>query len=83
MSRLYIVTLLSRVHAYMLSHFSRVQLCVILWTAACQAPLSMAFSSGKNTGVGCYALPQGIFPTQGSNPYLLHITCIGRQVLYH
>ena len=24
-------------------------------------------SPGKNTGVGCYALLQGIFPTQGSN----------------
>ena len=22
-------------------------------------------SPGKNTGVGCHALPQGIFPTQG------------------
>ena len=41
------------------------------------------FSSGKNTGVGCSALLQGIFPTQGSNPHLLHITCIGRRVLYH
>ena len=28
-------------------------------------------SPGKNTGVGCHALPQGISPTQGSNPYLL------------
>ena len=27
---------------------------------------------GKNTGVGCYFLLQGIFPTQGSNPSLLH-----------
>ena len=27
-------------------------------------------SSGKNTGVGCHALLQGIFPTQGSNPGL-------------
>ena len=26
----------------------------------------------KNTGVGCHFLPQGIFPTQGSNPHLLH-----------
>ena len=25
---------------------------------------------GKNTGVGCHALLQGIFPTQGSNPCL-------------
>ena len=36
-------------------------------------------SPGKNTGVGCHVLLQGIFPTQGSNPGLLH----GRQVLYH
>ena len=28
-------------------------------------------SPGKNTGVGCHALLQGIFPTQGSNPHLL------------
>ena len=29
-------------------------------------------SPGKNTGVGCHAPLQGIFPTQGSNPGLLH-----------
>ena len=36
-------------------------------------------SPGKNTGVGCHALLQGIFPTQGSKPGLLHC----RQILYH
>ena len=35
----------------------------------CQAPLSMDFQ-GKNIGVGCHSLLQGIFPTQGSNPGL-------------
>ena len=35
-------------------------------------------SRGKNTGVGCNSLLQGIFPIQGSNPYL---HC--RQILYH
>ena len=31
-------------------------------------------SPGKNTpGVGCHALLQGIFPTQGSN---LHLLCL-------
>ena len=30
-------------------------------------------SPGNNTGVGCHALLQGIFPTQGSNPCLLHL----------
>ena len=28
---------------------------------------------GKNTGVGCHFLLQGIFPTEGSNPQLLHL----------
>jgi len=35
-------------------------------------------SPGSNTGVGCHALLQGIFPTQGSNPGLLYC----RQILY-
>ena len=29
-------------------------------------------SPSKNTEVGCHALLQGIFPTQGSDPCLLH-----------
>ena len=33
-------------------------------------------SPSKNTGVGCHALLQGIFPIQGSNPGLLHCTWI-------
>ena len=36
-------------------------------------------SPGKNTGVGCHALLQGILPTQGSKPGFLHC----RQILYH
>ena len=35
-------------------------------------------SPGKNTGVGCHAFLQGIFPVQGSNPDLLHF----RRILY-
>ena len=35
-------------------------------------------SPGKNTGVGSLSFLQGIFPTQGSNPGLLHC----RQILY-
>ena len=53
----------------MLNHFSHVQLIATPWTVARQAPLSMGFSR-KNTGVGCHALLQGIFLTQGSNPCL-------------
>ena len=48
------------------------------WTSACQAPLSMEFS-GKNTGVGCHSLLQGIFPIWALNPSLLNC----RQILYH
>ena len=44
---------------------------VIPWAVAHQAPLSMDFL-GKNTGVGCHFLFQGIFLTQGSNLGLLH-----------
>ena len=36
-------------------------------------------SPGGNSAVGCHFLLQGIFPTQGSNPCLLHC----RQILYH
>ena len=36
-------------------------------------------SPGKNTGVGCHFLLQGILLTQGSNPGLLHC----RQTLHH
>ena len=59
------------------SLLSRVQLFATPRTVACQAPLSMD-CPGKNTGVGCRALLQGIFLTQGLNPGLLHC----RQILY-
>ena len=36
-------------------------------------------SPGKNIGVGCHALLQGFFPTQGLNPGLPH----RRQILYY
>ena len=43
-----------------------------LRTVARQAPLSWDFP-GNSTAVGCHFLLQGIFPTQGSNPRLLHL----------
>ena len=59
----------------MLSHFSCVQLFVIHgWQHA--KLLCPQDSPGKNTGVGCHALLQGIYLTQG---ILLHC----RQILYH
>ena len=46
----------------------------------CRPPVSSVRgdSPGKNTGVGCHALLQGIFPTQGSNTGLTHC----REILY-
>ena len=47
----------------------------------CSPPGSSAHgdSPGKNAGVGCHTLLHGIFPTEGSNPGLLHC----KQILYH
>ena len=41
-----------------------------LWPQALQPakPICLWDSPGRNTGGGCQALLQGIFPTQGSNP---------------
>ena len=41
------------------------------WTVAHQPPL-WDFP-GKNTGVGCHFLLQGIFLTEGSNPHVFHL----------
>ena len=52
-----------------------IQLCPTLCTPMdCSPPCSSVHgdSPDKNTGVGCHALLQGIFPTQGSNPGLPH-----------
>ena len=46
-----------------LSYFSYVRLFATLWTVAHQAPLVHGDSPGKNTGVGCHALLQGVFLT--------------------
>ena len=58
------------------------QLCLTLCNPMnCSLPGSGIYKDtpGKNTGVGCHALFQRIFPTQGSNPSLPHC----RQILYH
>ena len=62
----------------LLSGFSRVQLCDAM---DCSPPGSSVHGDfpGKSTGVGCHALLQGIFLTQGLNPGLLHC----QQILYH
>ena len=45
----------------------------------CNLPGSSAHvdSPGKKAGVGCYALLQGIFLTQGSNVHFLFSTLVG------
>ena len=43
------------------------------------SPPGSSHSPGKNTGVGCHALLQGTFSTQGSNPGLP----LCRWILYH
>ena len=49
------------------------QLCVILCDPMdCRLPGFSVHSPGKHTGVGCHSLLQGIFPTQGLDPGLLH-----------
>ena len=62
----------------LLSCYSHVQLFSTLWIVIRQCPLSMGFSRPEYW-MGCHALLQGIFPTQGLNPSLLH----WQRVLYH
>ena len=59
----------------MLSH---VRFFATPWTVTHQASLPMGVSR-QEYRVGCHALLQGTFPTQGSNPGLLH----NRWILYH
>ena len=51
---------------------SRVRLFVIPWTVAHQVPPSMGFSRQEYWRGLPFPSPGGIFPTQGSNPGLLH-----------
>ena len=51
---------------------SHVRVFATLWTVAPPRFLCPWDSPGKNTGVGCHSLLQGILPTQGSNP----VSCI-------
>ena len=61
----------------LLTHFSCVWLCGPMDCSPSGSSCPWNFL-GKNTGVGCHAHNQGIFPTQGSNPGLLYC----RHILY-
>ena len=62
-------------HASCPQLLSCVQLFVTPWTVPPRV-LCPWHSPGKNTGVGCYALLQGIFPIQESNLHLLHLLAL-------
>ena len=54
-------------HARVLNSFSHVQLCVTLWTVACQAPMSMGFSRQEYWS-GLPYPPPGDLPNPGTEP---------------
>ena len=66
-----------KMHMCMLSQ-SYLTLCDPMDPMECTRLLCPWNSLDKKTGVGCHALLQGIFPTQGSNPGLPHC----RWILY-
>ena len=64
---------------YMLSHFSCVQLCEILWTVAHQIPLSMGFPRQEHSSGLPFPPPRDL-PHPGTA--VSCICCIDRHVLY-
>ena len=69
-------------HLFLITVCVCVCVCVVQSCPALCSPVDYSppdFSPGKNTGVDCHSLLQGIFPTQESNPDLLHC----RQIPYH
>ena len=62
--------------------FKKVNKVVCLF-ATLYSLLSPWDSPGKNTGVGCHFLIQGIFPTQGANPALLCLLHWQVDFFYH
>ena len=72
-------------HIFTWAHHTVAQSCLIIAaprTLACQAPLCPWDFPGKNTGVSCHFLLQGIFPTQGLKLHLPHLLYFG-WILYH
>ena len=68
-----LLSLLVCVGVHMHAHARALSLAFLTpWTVAHRVPLSMEFP-GKSTGVSSHFFLQGIFPTQGSSPHLLHL----------
>ena len=61
-------------------HAKLLQLCMTLRPMDYSLPDSSVYgdSPDKNAGVGCHALFQGIFPTQGSNLHLMSPALAGK-----
>ena len=71
--------LFSRNTAFFLEEVKESESCTVVSNSLQpHGPYSPWNSPGQNTGVGCFSLLQGIFPTQGLNPGLLHC----RWILY-
>ena len=70
---LQILVLLHMLCYAVLSHFSCIRLFAMLWTVACQAPLSIGILQARILEWIAMPSSRGIFPTQGSNPQLLHL----------
>ena len=74
-------------------HCSVIDVCVLVTQSCltlcdsidCGPPVSSVHGifPGKNTGVDCHSLLQGIFLTQRWNWHVLRLACIGRWVLYN
>ena len=80
-----IILLLHHPDTVLCERAKSLQLCPTLcYPMDCSPPGSSVHRNfpGKSTGVGCHALLQGIFPTQGSN-LRFYVSCFGRRVLYH
>ena len=64
------------------THAQLLQQCPALWPCSLPESFVRGDSLGKNARVGCRALLQGVFLTQGSNRGLLRLLH-RRQILYH
>ena len=76
-----VMTLICEFGTCVHSHFSYVRLFVILWTVACQAPLSMGFPRQEYwRRLPCP--PSGDLPNPGIK-LPSFVSCLNTQVLYH
>ena len=66
----------------MYSRFSRVRLFATMWTVGLPGSCVHGDSPGKITEAGGHTLLQGIFPTQGENPFIKEITINNKNPLY-